>query len=279
MKLLGISLGTLLIAALVWTTLWFWGQSLTYKPYDHALTNWTTPSEEPLLAISTDSPEEAANFLKTNPDGIIVLNLKISGDAHFFTTKSGDLDFITKLPETNPDEYKGNKYFYYSFDYLTKHSTSLTSIKTWITLKPRFWIFNILDNAIDIDKNLIQFLEEKGLQNKAVITSDTDLVISSIKNSRPLWVYGTSLSDLTKLLTMASVNLETLVNFKRDFFISPVTLKNRNVLNPKVIAEMRRRFKKVAIGPVHTDQDREIALKHQPDILILGSSLANSLSQ
>jgi hypothetical protein len=43
---------------------------------------------------------------------------------------------------------------------------------------------------------------------------------------------------------------------------------------------MKRRLKKVAIGPVHTDQDREKALNLQPDILILSSdTLQNSSKQ
>ena len=102
-------------------------------------------------------------------------------------------------------------------------------------------------------------------------TSDIDLVISATKDKRPLWIYGSSQSDLTKLLSMASVNLEALVNFKRDYFITPVAWNHRNMLNPKVIAEMKRRFKKVAIGPVHTDQDRAEALALKPDVLILSS--------
>ncbi len=275
MKLLGISLGAILVSVIVWCTLWMWGQGLTYKPYDHPLLSWESKAGKPALALSTNSLQEAKDFLQKDSDRILVLNLRISADGHFFTASPGALDFVFKLSELEPALYKGNKHFYYQYTDLKRFSPDLISIEDWIQLKPRFWIFNILDNSLDIDKHLTLWTEKNELQNKIVITSDADIVISSMKDLHPLWIYGTSLSDLTKLLTMASVNLETLVNFKRDYFITPISIKNREVLNPKVILEMKRRFKKVAIGPVHTDQDLEKALKLQPDVLILDSATAD----
>lgn len=272
MKLLGISLGTLVLAGMVWATLWFWGKGLTYKPYDHVLTSWTQTDGKPVLALSTSSYQEAKDFLQEHPDGILQINLKVSSDGKFFTALPGALDFISKLPETRPDEYKGNKHYYYK-SILLRSSLDTNFMSTWIQLQPRFWIFNVEDNAPDVDKHMIKFIEENNLQDKVVIVSDVDLVISSMKEQRPLWVYGSSLSDLAKFLTLASVNLESLANFKRDYFFTPLTIKNRDVLNPKVITEVKKRFKKVAIGPVHTDQDRARALEQNPDILILGSKL------
>lgn len=271
MKLLMISAGTLLIAGMLWVTLWFWGQGLTYQPYDHNLTNWKQDSGNPVLALSTEDFKEAEAFLKENPGSILQINLHISKDGQFFTAGAQEFEFIAKLPQEDVQAYRGNKHFYYDFDFIKAKANQITTLDTWISLQPRFWIFNIEDNALDVDKNLIAVLEKNNLTNKVVIASDTDLILSSLKEQRPLWVYGSSLSDLTKLLTMASVNLESLVNFKRDYFFTPVSLKNRQVLNSQVIAEVKRRFKKVAIGPVRTDQDRALALEQQPDVLILSS--------
>ena len=271
MKLLGISLGTVLVAALLWTTLWFWGQSLTYKPYDHPLVSWTTSDGNPRLALQTHDLAEAKTFLEKNSDGILVLNLHVSSEGQFFTAKPEELGFVTKLPETNLEAYKGNKSFYYDLAFLKSQAPSLIPAEEWLQLKPAFWILNIEDNATNVDANLVAWIEKNKLENHAIITSDIDLVISATKDKRPLWIYGSSQSDLTKLLSMASVNLEALVNFKRDYFITPVAWNHRNMLNPKVIAEMKRRFKKVAIGPVHTDQDRAEALALKPDVLILSS--------
>lgn len=269
MRLVGISLGAVLVAAMVWGIMWFWGGSQTYKPYDHPLMNWTHPEGQPLQALSTDDLDEAKDFLAKNPDGILYLNLKVSKDGLLFTTKPGALDFITKLQQENPNEYTGNKNFYYDFAYLKKHAPDLILVDDWITLKPKFWIFNIVDNAMDIDKHITIWFEKNNFADKAVITSDADIVISSLKDKNPLWIYGTSLSDLTKLLTMTSVKLQALVGFKRDYFITPVTLNNREAINPKLIIEMKKRFKKVAIGPITTNQELEIAKTQSPDILII----------
>ena len=271
MRLIGISFGALLVAVMAWATLWFWGKGLTYKPYDHPLLNWSQPEGKSVLALSTDSFQEAADFLTKHPDGILYLNIRVSGNGQLFTAESKELDFISEISKTNLNEYKGNKHFYYDYAFLKSRSPGIRTIDEWLTLKPRFWIFNVLDNAIDIDRYLTEWITKNEFQNQVIITSDTDLIISSVKELNPLWVYGTSLSDLTKIMTMASINLESLVNFRRDYFITPVILKNRDVLNPKIILEMKKRFKKVAIGPVRTDQDREKALQLYPDILILAS--------
>ena len=272
MKLLGICLGALLFAFMAWATMWFWGQGLTYKPYDHPLMSWTQTDGKSLKALSTDNFDEASAFMQKNPDGILYLNIRVSGNGQLFTATPQELEFISKLSSANTTVYKGNKNFYYSYDFLKSQAPGIKTVDEWLTLKPRFWILNIVDNAIDIDRYITEWVEKVKIENQIVITSEADIVISSLKELHPLWVYGTSLSDLTKVLTMASINLEGLVNFRRDYFITPVILKKREVLNPKVILEMRKRYKKVAIGPVHTDQDLEKALELKPDILILGSS-------
>jgi hypothetical protein len=284
MKLLGISLGALLVAAMLWTTLWFWGQSLTYKQYDHPLLSWSPVQGQPVLALNTDSFQEASEFLKKNPDSILEINLRVTSEGLLYTAPDASLDFIFQLPKTDASAYKGNKSFYYSYEFLTSHAPGVVPIEKWMELKPRFWIFNIVDNAMDIDKNLTLWVEKNKMENLIVLTAEADIVISSLKDKNPLWIFGTSLSDLTKLLTLESIHLEALAPFKRDYFITPVRLgigaKDREVLNPVLVKEMKRRLKKVAIGPVHTDQDREKALNLQPDILILSSdTLQNSSKQ
>ncbi len=272
MKLLGICLGALLVAFMAWSTMWFWGQGLIYKPYDHPLMNWTETDGKVLTALSTDNFDEASAFLQKNPGGILYLNIRVSGSGQLFTATAQELEFISKLSSSNTTEYKGNRNFYYTYDFLKSQAHGIRTVDEWLTLKPRFWILNIVDNAIDIDRYITEWVTKAKIENQIVITSEADIVISSLKALHPLWIYGTSLSDLAKVLTLASINLEGLVNFKRDYFITPVILRKREVLNPKVILEMRKRYKKVAIGPVHTDQDRDKAIKLQPDILILGSN-------
>jgi hypothetical protein len=273
MKLFLISLATVLFSGLIWATLWFWGQGFSYQPYEHPLMTWKSEGQ-PLQALSTFHPEEAREFLSKNPEGVLFLNLYVSADGEFFTAPEKALQFPQEVLKKLPDAYKGNKHHYYKMETIKSQlQDQAFPLEAFLNLKPRFWMFNINDNALEIDRNMIAWIEKYGMESQVVVLSDIDLVVSSMKDQRPLWIYGSTQSDLAKLLTLASVNLEGIANVRRDFFVTPIFLKERLVLNSSVIREMKRRFKKVAIGPVHTDQDRVLALKEQPDLLIISSHL------
>lgn len=273
MKLFLISLAAFVFSGLIWATLWFWGQGFSYQPYDHPLMAWKSEGE-PVHALSTFHPEEAQHFLTQNPHGVLFLNLYVSADGEFFTAPQKALNFPQEILKKTPEAYKGNKHFYYKMETIKSQlGDQVFPVESFLSLKPRFWMLNIMDNALEVDLNIMAWVEKNKMEKQAVILSDIDLVISSLKDQKPLWIYGSTQSDLAKLLTMASINLEGIVNLRRDYFVTPVFLKDRIVLNSAVIRDMKKRFKKIAIGPVHTDQDRVLALKEQPDVIILSSPL------
>lgn len=269
MKLLGIILGTLGAVIAIWTTLMLWGQNQQYQAYDHPLMK----IEGPITALYINNFEEAKSFLESNPKGVLALPLRMSADGHFFTVQDQELSFIHELPKSQPEDYKGNKHFYYDYVFLKNHVPHIVSLDAWMSLKPNFWIWDIQDNAIQVDKHIIQQVESRQLQDQVIIKSDIDLVISSLKEQKPLWIYGSTLSDLNKLLTLASIHLEGIASFHRDYFFSPLTLQNRDMINPSVLSEMRKRHKKIVLGPVHTDLDRERALSLDPDITLVEKNI------
>lgn len=266
MRLVGITLGTFILAFLVWSILWLWGQSFQYQAYDHPLMNISNATP----ALQTNNLQGAQAFLKSNSQGGILLQLRMSSDGEFFTATDDELSFISELNKTDSSQYKGNKHFYYHFVFLKSRASQILSLDAWLSrLSPQFWILDIQDNALEIDRYLIEAIEKNGLQDKVIIRSDIDLVVSSLKSQKPLWIYGSTLSDLSKLLTMSSLHLESLVNFQRDYFFSPLRLHDRDMMNDRVLSEIRRRHKRIALGPVRTDLDRERALHYKPDILIV----------
>ena len=78
---------------------------------------------------------------------------------------------------------------------------------------------------------------------------------------------------------MASIGLEGLVSFQRDFYFSPLEIQGRSMINEDVLNEVRKRYKKIALGPVHTDQDREKVLQLKPDVIVVQDSAPNQKSQ
>ena len=62
-----ISLGTLIIGLLLWTTLRLWGDSLQYAPYDHPLLKM----DFPVKALEAQSVLQASEFVATHiEDGL-----------------------------------------------------------------------------------------------------------------------------------------------------------------------------------------------------------------
>jgi hypothetical protein len=266
MKLLGISLASLTVLVLLWAMLFVFSSQQTYEPYDHPLLNRLNSR---VLALEPQTYEAATEFIQSQPQGGLVVKLHMSKDGHFFTASQKALENAYNNLKKEPQQFLGPKTFLYTYDFLKVQSEDLISLEAWLQLKPGFWVFDILTNTTDVDKYFIEHLKEKNLDQEIVVRSDTDIIVSSLKDKMPQWLFGSSQSDMTELLTMASVKLEGLPRFNRDVYFSPLKYADRSVLNESVFNEIRKRKKKVAIGPVHTDLDREQALIYQPDILIV----------
>jgi hypothetical protein len=266
MKLLGISLASLLVTVLIWSLLYVFSSQQTYEPYDHPLLNRLTSR---VLALEPQTFEAATEFIQSQKQGGLVVKLHMSRDGHFFTASQITLDTVFSELKKDPLQFLGPKTFLYTYDFLKKYSDDLIPIEAWLQLKPGFWIFDILSNTTDVDRFFIEHLKDKNLDQEIIIRSDTDIIVSSLKSKMPQWLFGSTQSDMTEMLTMASVKLEGLPQFNRDVYFSPLKYADRSVLKGAVFTEIRKRKKKVAIGPVHTDLDREQALIYQPDILIV----------
>ncbi|MFN8791184.1 MAG: hypothetical protein ACK5Y2_06985 [Bdellovibrionales bacterium] len=273
MKLLLLTLGTLLILALLWMTLFFWGQGLQYQPYDHPLMK----TSQTRNVLATESLQQAEKFLKQDAEGGLLLSVRMSRDGLFFTAPASSLQVLAELSRSEPELARGPKPHLYDFSFLQARLQGFAPLDQWMTLKPepKLWIFDLQDNALEIDRRFADWFEKQKLSERALIRSDIDLVVSSLKEMRPLWIYGSSLSDLNKFLTLGSIGLQGIANFQRDYYFTPLTRFERNMINENVLKEVRKRHKKIALGPVRTDLEKEQALRFKPDLIILLDSAAD----
>lgn len=251
------------------------GDAQSYQAYDHPLMKLPTPS----FAISTSSIKAAEKLLSQNNSHGLRLAIHISSDGQLFTAPSHAFDFLNNLAEKNPAMFKGLKPHLYTFEFLKSQNSAFIALYAWKNLNPAFWIFDIQDNAVDADKFIVEWVEANKWSDRLIIRSDVDLIVSSLKRSKPLWIYGSSLSDNTQFLTMASAHLEGLPRFLRDYYFTTLTYQNRDMINPRVLDEMRKRKKKIAIGPVFSQEEKTQALLHSPDILIIDEKLLDTHSQ
>lgn len=126
------------------------------------------------------------------------------------------------------------------------------------------FILNVANQA-EIDHRLVKVLQPFEPERRVLIQSDADVVIKAVKTGNPLWVYGTSWSDLTKLMSFESVGLLSLAGFNGDVFIAPLKIMDRPAFNAAILTEMRRRFRPVFLGPLRNPGEMEEAKAFSPD--------------
>ncbi len=275
MKLLGISVFIVFSAFALWVMAAFFAGPQTYTPYDHPLMKLKSPS----VALQADSLKSASEFISQDSSRGILLKLHVSRDGQLFTATTSAFDFLKKLAAENSMEFKGLKIHQYEYDFIKSQTEQTIPLKAWMILSPAFWIFDVQDNAIDVDRYVVETVEAEKLENKVIIRSSTDLVVSSLKKRKPLWIYGSTQSDNTVMLTMASAYLEGLPRFERDYYFTELTYRNRNMINDRVLNEVRKRQKKIAIGPVENLEEKNKALALNPDVLIIKENLLDTQSQ
>jgi hypothetical protein len=275
MKLLGISVFIVFSAFALWVMAAFFAGPQTYTPYDHPLMKLKSPS----VALQADSLKSASEFISQDPSHGILLKLHFSRDGQLFTATPSAFDFLKKLATENSMEFKGLKIHQYEYDFIKSQTEQTIPLKAWMILSPAFWIFDVQDNAVDVDRYVVETVEAEKLEKKVIIRSSTDLVVSSLKKRKPLWIYGSSQSDNTVMLTMASAYLEGLPRFERDYYFTELTYRNRNIINDRVLNEVRKRQKKIAIGPVENLEEKNKALALSPDVLIIKENLLDTQSQ
>ncbi len=275
MKLLGISVFIVFSAFALWVMAAFFAGPQSYTPYDHPLMKIKSPS----IALQADSLKSASEFISQDASHAIMLKLHVSSDGQLFTAAPKAFDFLKKLAAENSMDFKGLKIHQYDYNFIKSQTAQIIPLKAWMILAPAFWIFDIQDNAIDVDRYIVEAVEAEKIEKKVIIRSSTDLVISSLKKRKPLWIYGSSQSDNTVMLTMASAYLEGLTRFERDFYFTELTYRNRNMINDRVLDEVRKRQKKIAIGPVESLEEKNKALALNPDVLIIKENLLDTQSQ
>lgn len=284
MRLLGISLGTLLIAFLIGLILRFWGLSLPHRTFDHPffrdLTKSTSTEAPPPLRIPVFNsshfnftpgiPGKASQFSSKTGDTfqLIWVSFYITADKKLITDYGFNVDgFLTWAREKN--QYKGKYLHAYKFDELAAFWSEIVLLETVVNAFPtQQFIFNVLSNDLDIHKEVVTFVEAHNLSQRVLINSPIDIVIKAVKEIRPMWIYGTSISEVTRIKTFSTMQLEPAIGLRGDVFVAPVSYLARPLADESLVTEMKRRKKIVLIGPLVNDSEMKSAEELKPDGII-----------
>lgn len=131
------------------------------------------------------------------------------------------------------------------------------------------WIINCDDNVHDIQLGLAKVIEEAQMGQNVLIQSNYNTIMESMKELLPLAVYGSSIADITRLKTFQAMWLLPAAPFKGDVMMTPLQYLKRDTVNSEIVFEMKRRFKKVILGPLRTAEEVRAAQEMKPDGLFL----------
>lgn len=281
MRLFLISLATLICAGLVLIIIRFWGLSMPTYKFEHEFYNFSS-NTAPIKTKVFHSLETSEKDLQETPHLLIWINTFITADHIFIADGDQKLEtqlFSLKTAPIGNLKFKGRYVHNYTFEEirLLKPETQkledvLVKLNTTNSTDPQNsqkFILSLKSNASDIHKDFMQLMEKLKLEKQILIQSDFDVVLKSIKEEKPMYTFGSSLSEVMRLKTFATIFLEPSVSMKGDTFISALTYKGRPLVTQQIVDEVKRRQKLVFLGPLTSEVEIEQAKKFNPDGLIL----------
>lgn len=247
-----VALGVLIFMARIWGL----GQAHPQFQSDFFL------GPQPAIIVKATSVEEARAISTLNKDAYIWLDVRISGDkVPFIMGTARDKEFIDQILERQkaaPQEkiMVGNKLSEYPLTEIEKYFGPRELLPSFYELLPHSrFILNVIDNTHEVHIAVTKAIADYKPEKRTLIQSDALVIMSAIKDINAEFIYGTSVPDIMRFLSMDSLWILPTTQFKGDIFIVPFKLKGRPAYNDNVIAEVKRRHKRIYIGPLTTPEE------------------------
>lgn len=255
MKFISLILGTFFIVFMLLSTVRFWGEGQRYFPYDseYFKPQMVRPNEELIL------PWEQSFFLEQDKHIILWIETYIGAE----DGADGKTEpVMLAMPWMDRDKPRKS---------LEKKSSPtrplLRQLMAEILEKypqARF-IISCDDNREQVHQYLSTAIEQANAGNRVIIQSQYDTILISLKEQRPTWLYGSTPSDLARIKAMDGMWLLPAAPFKGDAMIVPLKYKGRDTLNHDIVQELKKRFKKIFIGPLNNADEVRAARQLQAD--------------
>ena len=271
MRILGISIGSLIVVWILVMMARIWGMGQTFPPYE----NDFFAGPPPLIIVKANVLADVEELVKSNPHVVIWADVRFSRDkTAYILDPSQDHRFLENrkmLQEQNPSTpiMTGAKLAEYPWEQINEFYSNTPALREYYEQFPKTrFILNIIDNTAEAHLTLVKAIEDLKPNGRTFIQSDALILLTSIKDLKPEWVYGTSVPDIMRLMTFDSMFILPSTQFKGDVFLAPFIVQKRKPFNEDIMAEMRRRKKRIFLGPIQNKAQLEEAQKYQADGLI-----------
>lgn len=246
-KFLLLIFGTLLLTAMIIKTIHFWGLGQTYRAFENDFFKGETPYKF--------VPWEQAAFLQKDANLILWIDVFRADDQTLIARPWVDRQKKIKELEKVANQTR---------------PPILSLLKQFP--KSRF-VLNVVENAENIHQQLIAVIDSEKADKRVLIQSDFPAVLTSIREEKPMLVFGSSARDLVKMKMMESMWILSAAPFKGDALILPLKAKRYETISAELALEMKRRQKKVILGPLENKQQIEAALQFGADGLFVSDPL------
>lgn len=241
MRVIQAILISLFVSAIVFFTIKFWGLGVPYSDYKHPFTDTT----------------EILIFKKPSFANIDQAILKTTDNLYLDIANTRDQKMV--IIPTNNDQSMDHTKDIRNKQYAEVEKDVLLLKKYKDHLKNRRIIFNLNENAIGGHLIFTDHVKSLGLEkgDNILITTPYETLSKTIKEILPTFLFGTTSPEILKLKAMESLNLIEAATMRADVLIYPLTYYKQPFYTDKLQAELKRRFKRIIIGPIPASEVEE----------------------
>jgi hypothetical protein len=250
MRILIVTIGTLFVFSISLLTIKFWGQGQVYIDYKHPMYDVQS------LPLEFYKPSFEQLDAALRSDKNLFLDLAITFDQKLVIPKRKWVSTEKPLRLFNYDNVKNDVIV-------------LADFKDQLATKKI--IFNLSENAQAIHETFIYTMKLLGFEKgkNFIVTSQYEAPVKALKEAAPALLFGSTEPEILKILAMQSMYILEAVSIRADIIIHSLKIKNHDFFNDEIVAELKKRHKRIIVGPVATSEEIAQARKLQPYAIIL----------
>ncbi len=238
MRIVLVTVCSLIACLIIFWTIKFWGRSLHFVPYDHPLYSNTGNLSQPIIFIKPRASELEKVLIENNN-----LFLDVA------STRDEKVVLPIKVWDFKKKPIRSSLYQDIKSDVVL-----LFDLKEKLTNKKI--IFNLFENAQAGHAIFFDEIKKMGWGNgdNFIVTSPYEAIAKSLKDLAPAWLYGSTKPEILRLVAMDAMLLIEAVSFRADIIIHPLTIRNQKFYDEDLLAELNRRHKKIIVGPIDSTE-------------------------
>jgi len=123
---------------------------------------------------------------------------------------------------------------------------------TLLQQSSRRLIINLRGHRAGVHVALAKIIDEAKAGDRVLIQSPEDGFLKDLRETKPHWLFGTSLPQVTRMILFSSMGLVSLAQLRGDVLVIETSPKEHllNRITDEMIAEAHRRKIKIYAGPV-----------------------------